>query len=103
MEYECKCCEYRTTHGSNYKKHLETKKHKASTEKHVCKHCQKVFKFRQSMYHHMKHACKKNKEDEVKDEVKELVRLLKHDQEQMEELKKQLEHLSEKLEHNLKV
>lgn len=52
------------------------------------------------MYRHMKHACKKNKEDELKDEVKELVRLLRQER---EDLKKQIEHLSEKLEHNLKV
>ncbi len=29
MEYVCKGCDYNTIYQTNYKKHLETKKHKA--------------------------------------------------------------------------
>jgi len=104
MEYCCKGCDYKTIYHTNYKKHLETKKHKDLVEHFVCKFCEKEFKFRQSMYRHAKYTCKKNKDvhADVKDEVKDLVRLLKEEGEKREELQKQIEQLSEKLEHNLK-
>ncbi len=108
MEYFCKCCDYRTTHGSNYKKHLETNKHKAKTiVPCVCKHCDKQFKFKQSMYHHMKYTCKKNKDiaknnvkDEVDDEVTDhLVRLIIKEHKKRQELIKQIDQLSELIDH----
>jgi hypothetical protein len=37
-----------------------------------CKYCNKNFTFKQSMYHHIKYVCKKNKDEDMK----ELVRLL---------------------------
>ena len=44
MEYVCKGCDYKTTNVANYKKHLETKKHKAlKTDPFVCKYCAKGF------------------------------------------------------------
>jgi len=107
MEYECKCCEYRTTHQTNFKKHLETNKHKqkaAKTDPLVCKHCEKVFKFKQSMYHHMKHTCKKNKDRKNKEllieEANDMIRLLRQER---DELQKKIERLSVKIDNILKI
>jgi len=88
MEYVCKGCDYTTTYPANYKKHLETKKHKALVdEPHVCKYCEKEFKFRQSMYRHIKYTCKKNKDEDLK----ELVRLLNKERDDRKDLEKKLE------------
>ena len=95
MEYVCKGCDYTTTYPANYKKHLETKKHKALVDApHVCKYCDKEFKFRQSMYRHIKYTCKKNKDEDIK----ELVRLLNKERDDRKELEKQIEKLAGKLE-----
>lgn len=95
MEYVCKGCDYTTTYHANYKKHLETKKHKALVDApHVCKYCDKEFKFRQSMYRHIKYTCKKNKDEDIK----ELVRLLNKERDDRKELEKQIEKLAGKLE-----
>ena len=91
MEYVCEGCHYTTTYQTNYNKHLESKKHKElKTDPFVCKCCDKGFSFKQSMYRHMKYTCKKKDED-----LKEQVRLLTKDQ---EDLQKQIEKLSERLE-----
>ena len=88
MEYVCKGCDYTTTYPANYKKHLETKKHKALVDApHVCKYCDKEFKFRQSMYRHIKYTCTKNKDEDIK----ELVRLLNKEREDRKDLEKKLE------------
>ena len=88
MEYVCKGCDYTTTYHANYKKHLETKKHKALVDApHVCKYCDKEFKFRQSMYRHIKYTCTKNKDEDIK----ELVRLLNKEREDRKDLEKKLE------------
>ena len=99
MEYVCKCCEYKTTNISNYKKHLETKKHKdLIKEPFFCKYCDKGFKFRQSMYRHIKYTCKKNNDEDLK----ELVRLLNQNNKELEKQvqvkNKQIEKLAGKLE-----
>ncbi len=101
MEYVCEGCEYRTTHESNYKKHLETKKHKAlKKDPFVCKYCDKGFNFRQSMYRHMKYTCKKK--NEPKDDINDLMQLIKEERDKREALQKQIEQLSEKLDQTLK-
>jgi len=107
MEYVCKGCEYRTTNGSNYKKHLETNKHKqkaVKTDPFACKHCEKVFKFKQSMYHHVKYTCKKMKDKRNKEllieEAKDMIRLLRQER---DDLQKKIEHLSDKIDNILKI
>lgn len=55
----------------------------------VCKHCEKKFAFKQSMYRHIKNTCKK-KEDPI-----ETIRLMKIE---MEKLKTELENQNERLE-----
>jgi hypothetical protein len=101
MEYVCKCCDYKTIYQTNYKKHLETKKHMTLiAEPFVCKYCDKRFSFKQSMYRHIKYSCKKNKDEDFK----ELVRLLNKDNKdlknQVETKNKQIEKLAGKLEIN---
>jgi hypothetical protein len=100
MEYVCKGCDYTTTYQTNYKKHLETKKHKAlKTDPFVCKYCHKGFSFKQSMYRHVKYTCKKNKD--IKD-IKEEILLLTKEREELEKQvhtqSKQIEKLMENLE-----
>ena len=87
MEYFCKCCDYTTMYPANYKKHLETKKHKALSKLFICKYCEKEFKFKQSMYHHIKYTCKKNNDEDLK----ELVRLLNKEREDRKDLEKQVQ------------
>ena len=99
MEYVCKGCDYKTTNVANYKKHLETKKHKAlKTDPFVCKYCDKGFSFKQSMYRHIKYTCTKNNDEDLK----ELVRLLNQDKKELEKQvltqNKQIEKLVGKLE-----
>lgn len=105
----CVSCDYKTSNNSNYKKHLQTLKHKTKIInepkcKHNCKYCDKTFKHMQSMYYHIKYTCKKNNDEDLK----ELVRLMnkKMDQqqtqlnkkdEQIEKQSKQIEKLMEKL------
>lgn len=82
--YNCEFCNYETVNKSNYNKHLLTAKHKKmelkprkNHEKQrimdcVCKYCDKTFKHKNSMYHHIKYTCKQNKDEDLK----ELVRLM---------------------------
>jgi hypothetical protein len=72
----------------------------------VCKHCDKEFSFKQSMYRHMKYTCKKNKDiakNNVKDEGDEvkdhLVRLIIKEHKKREELLKQIDQLNELIDH----
>ena len=90
-EYVCKLCKYTTYNKSNYNKHLLTLKHqslfklnnekprilmksiqKVFDEDYQCKYCDKCFKHKNSMYHHIKYTCKKNKDEDLQ----ELVRLM---------------------------
>lgn len=106
MEYICKGCDYKTIYPANYKKHLETKKHKTLVidAPYVCKYCKNEFKFRQSMYRHIKYTCKKSTDEDLK----ELVRLLNQNNKELEKQvqakNKQIEKLAGKLEiHGLNV
>jgi hypothetical protein len=119
--FTCIYCNYETDIKSNYTKHLKTVKHikkqelfkknsrktygnSGITHEFSCKYCGKPFKHMQSMYHHIKYTCKKNKDEDLK----ELVRLmnlqigqqqcqLEKKDEQLERQSKQIEKLMEKL------
>jgi len=62
-----------------------------------CHYCNKFFKFKQSMYKHIKYTCKKNKDEDLK----ELARLLNEKDNQMEKMQlsmqKQIDKLTQKL------
>lgn len=110
--FECVDCNYTTKFGSNYKKHLQTRKHikiqqlfkKNSTilaekvpSEFLCKYCDKPFKHMQSMYHHIKYACKKNKDEDLKELVRLMNLQIEKKDEQLERQSKQIEKLMEKL------
>jgi hypothetical protein len=60
-----------------------------------CKYCSKVFKHKQSMYHHIKYSCTQNKDEDLK----ELVRLLNNQlEEQKKDFQKQLHKQSKQIE-----
>ena len=111
-KYYCKCCDYNAKVKSSYDKHLKTKKHmESSKSQHLvnqkstfsqpkvnilqdsrmtpfqCHYCNKHFKFKQSMYKHIKYTCKKNKDEDFK----ELARLLNEKDKQIEKKDKQIE------------
>ncbi len=121
MNFSCVSCNYHTNLRSNLTKHLQTQKHfilqktmksqeKVNNESTIshekvifsCKYCSKVFKHKQSMYHHIKYSCTKNKDEDLK----ELVRLLNNQleqqkqdfQSQLHKQSKQIEKLMGKLE-----
>ena len=80
-KYYCKCCDYNAKVKSSYDKHLKTKiygviqkstfttksQHLVNQSQHFTRfdivtiscHCNKHFKFKQSMYKHIKYTCKK--------------------------------------------
>jgi hypothetical protein len=119
MEYKCDYCNFNTKKKYNYDKHLQSNKHKLIESKTVvtpkttqsqqlvipestqtppnsanlfeCKYCEQKFKFKQSMYRHIKYTCTKNKTEDLT----ELVRLLNL---QLEQQKNQLEHKDKQLE-----
>ena len=121
-KYYCVCCDYDAKVKSSFDKHLKTKKHKRALESQPkvnqkstssqpkvnlfeeqkpqqfqCRYCSKVFKFKQSMYKHIKYTCKENKDEDFK----ELARLLNEKDKQMEKMRvtmqKQIDKLTQKL------
>ena len=123
--YTCNSCDYSTKRKAEYKRHLETKKHIESTKSqhlvnpkstfsqpkvnlfdsngnalYSCKYCEKHFKFKQSMYKHIKYTCKKNKDEDFK----ELARLMNEKDKQimekdsrLDKMQKQIDKLANKL------
>ena len=114
MEKYCECCEYKTNLTANFKKHLVSKKHilviSKSTKCHPnviplttvptydCKYCSQSFKFRQSMYRHIKYSCKKNTDEDLKELVRLMNLQLEAHRNQIESQNKKIEKLMGKLE-----
>ena len=134
-KYYCECCKYSTLKFSNYKRHLVTSKHLRLSQKLAkisqklaeishelpkkelilldtscnCQYCGKKFKHHSSLSKHVKFSCKKNKDEDIK----ELVRLLNEQNEEMkiqnekkdkliDNLQKQIDKLTSKLKiHNI--
>ena len=113
--YDCKCCKFSTLLKSNYTNHLKTSKHISNSQPKVniestqsqpkvnpeqsalfvCKYCEQKFKFKQSMYRHIKYSCTKNKTEDLT----ELVRLLNLQLEQQKtEFQNQLQSQTKQLE-----
>ena len=121
-KYYCECCKYDAKVKSSFDKHLKTKKHiESSKSQHLvnqkstssqpkvnlfldpkatqfqCHYCNKYFKFKQSMYKHIKYTCKKNKDEDLK----ELARLLNEKDHQIatiqSSMQKQIDKLTNKL------
>ena len=121
MKFNCDCCNYSTDDKSNFNKHIISKKHKLVESKVVvtskttqsqhlvipeptslfeCKYCQQKFKFKQSMYRHIKYTCTKNKTEDLTELVRLLNLQLEHKDKQLETQSKQIEKLMDKLEIN---
>ena len=140
-KYNCLSCGFHSNLKGDYLRHLQTKKHKKSPQSHhlvtpkspfshhlvtpkspflhektsqqfTCKYCNKVFKYKQGMYRHIKYTCKKNKDEDFQ----ELARLLNEKEKQMTvketkmntmeneliKMQKQIDKLTNKLQiHNL--
>ncbi len=129
-KYNCLSCDYHTNFKGDYTRHLKTKKHEKSTKSQPlvnqkstfsqplvnilqkpsdkatfkCKYCDKNFKFKQSMYKHIKYTCKKNTDEDFQ----ELARLLNEKEKQlvlketkmeteMKKMQKQIDKLTNKL------
>ena len=65
-----------------------------------CKYCEQKFKFKQSMYRHIKYSCTKNKTEDLTELVRLLNLQLAHKDTQLETQSKQIEKLMSKLEIN---
>ena len=83
--FNCKYCNFNTPLLFNYKRHLETVRHKnmeeklkikekekLQSEKLICSYCDKIYKHKSSLSKHIKYSCNKNKDEDFK----ELARLL---------------------------
>ena len=127
--YYCKCCNYSTHIITHFKKHLETNKHKKSTKSQQkstfestksqpfledfdssrhksnnCQYCSKQFTTKQAMYRHIKFACKKNKDEDLKElarlmneKDKQINELIQNKDKQLDKMQKQIERLVNKL------
>ena len=121
-KYNCETCGFYTNLKGDFSRHLLTKKHIESSESQSlvnqkstfsqpkvnlsvnqevtpfqCHYCFKYFKFKQSMYKHIKYTCKKNKDEDLK----ELARLLNEKDHQIatiqSSMQKQIDKLTNKL------
>ena len=73
-EYYCEICHYRCSNLFNFNKHCSTRKHKMMTNDdpknnnvepiHVCSHCNKIYKTKQSLWVH-KQKCKAPEKENI--------------------------------------
>lgn len=131
--YTCICCNYSTHIKTHFAKHLATKKHIGSTSSQPrvnqkstlneqislktnsiinlreditpfqCKYCNKYFKFKQSMYKHIKYVCKKNDDEDFQELVRLLNEQLQEKDNQIEKLKDNMQKKINKLTSKLKI
>jgi hypothetical protein len=69
-----------------------------STALYVCKYCERNFKFKQSMYRHIKYSCIKNKTEDLTELVRLLNNQLENQQNQLENQNNQLQTQSKQIE-----
>ena len=117
MEFNCECCNYITLVKSNYNKHIKSKKHirldtqvvrqtdhnvtqelnqiQPNGPAYCCKYCDQTFKFKQSMYRHIKYSCTKNKSEDLKELLQQMILKIESEKKKREmerkEFQKQLE------------
>ena len=120
-DYYCKTCNFFTSHGPNYKRHLKTAKHERLTKTNIseyknqqknvekstktntfsCRYCKKNFTTKQSMYRHEKNYCKNNQDENLKKLVFLLNKQLKEQDTAMKnkiaEMQKQIDKLTDRL------
>ena len=90
-KYSCKLCDYHTSKKSNWNKHISTLKHKMVTtsgvknsksslfkEKHVCKDCNKEYKFKSGLSRH-RQKCKMIEKNRMLEKTTREVEMLKNE------------------------
>ena len=128
-KYYCECCQYDAKVKGNYLKHLKTKKHKKSSQSqprvnlestssqpfygnnekqniispYQCKYCNKYFKFKQSMYKHIKYSCKLNEDEDFKELARLLNEQLQESNKKMENMRQSMQKQIDKLKSKLKI
>ena len=115
-KYYCKCCNYDAKVKSSYDKHMKTKKHleciqmlpqmypnvsimypnvsileKSEEKRFICKYCNKAYKYSQGLSKHIKYACKKNEDEDLKELVKLMNEQIKEIKIENEEIKKEID------------
>lgn len=126
--YHCYYCGFSTSLKANYERHLKTTKHLKnvkdpkkqprkttknnekttipSEKKNIesyhyqCKYCKKEFKYRNSMYHHIKYTCYENKDEDLKELIRLMNLQMSQKDEQLERQRKQMDKLMDKLQVN---
>ena len=123
-KYNCVSCNFHTNLKGDFLRHLQTKKHIESPQSHhlvtpkspfshpkvtpkspilheeeitsfPCKYCNKIFKYKQGMYRHIKYTCKKNKDEDFQ----ELARLLNVQSKQLTEKNTEMSTLQKEMIH----
>ena len=69
-----------------------------STASYSCKYCEQGFKFKQSMYRHIKYSCTKSKDEDLKELVRLMNLQLESEREQRKEVQKQLQTQAKQIE-----
>ena len=115
-KYYCECCNYDAKVKSSYDKHMKTKKHleciqmlpqmypnvsimypnvsileKSEEKRFICKYCNKAYKYSQGLSKHIKYACKKNEDEDLKELVKLMNEQIKEIKIENEEIKKEID------------
>jgi len=85
---------------STFVENSQPKVNPESTSLFSCKYCEQKFKFKQSMYRHIKYSCTKNKTEDLTELVRLLNLQLEHKDKQLETQSKQIDKLMDKLEIN---
>ena len=113
--FNCDKCDFYTTRKANYERHITTQKHLKTTKNNekprileetttknneFCKYCSKPFKHRNSMYHHIKYTCKKNKDEDLKELVRLLNLQIQQRDRELDYQKRQIDKLMDKLQVN---
>ena len=113
--FNCDKCDFYTNRKANYERHIITQKHIKTTKNHekqrileeittknneFCKYCGKAFKHRNSMYHHIKYTCKKNKDEDLKELVRLLNLQIQQRDRELDYQKRQIDKLMDKLQVN---
>ena len=124
--YSCRDCNFNTKRKSDWKRHINTKKHKLNTNEHnlntneqkstTCKECGKILSCKSSLKRHFNKYCKKTiskkqkklieennmkellrqKEQELLEKEKEITNIIENKEKQLEEKEKEMNRIIQK-------
>jgi hypothetical protein len=86
-KFYCEKCNYYANRKTDLVKHFKSKKHLNDTKpiQYICEFCNKIYKFRQGLHTH-KHKCAKKNIKEKKDNYKDLILQVLHQNKELQEL-----------------